>query len=338
MIGSTLTINLPANAAQETGGNLATIVTNTGTTVTNTGTTVTNTGTTATNTGTTNTDIGPPGATACATDTGSCSVNALLQRIAQRITTALGGTAITVANGADATQGAIADAAYAGSGSATVISALKGIYNATLTGGAVTIADGADVTQGAVADSAYTGSGSASLVAALKGIYNVLAANIYTPGTAGTPSSQVLSVQGITSMTPVQVSQATAASLNATTVYSSQYPVGSTPITVTATGTTAATTATLAANASLKTYICGYSIRANATAAATAEATVTGVVTATMNFLQWTAPLASGIGINEQVFMPCIPSSAINTGIGVVSAAPGSGGTVSVSAWGYQAP
>lgn len=35
-------------------------------------------------------------------------------------------------------------------------------------------------------------------------------------GTAGTPASQVLSVQGIASMTPIQVSQATAANLNAT--------------------------------------------------------------------------------------------------------------------------
>ncbi len=33
------------------------------------------------------TDLGPPGATACATDTGSCSNNALMQRIAQRLTT-----------------------------------------------------------------------------------------------------------------------------------------------------------------------------------------------------------------------------------------------------------
>jgi hypothetical protein len=52
---------------------------------------------------TTNTDLGPPGATACATDTGSCSLNALLQRIAQRISTALGGTTVSgtvTANGA----------------------------------------------------------------------------------------------------------------------------------------------------------------------------------------------------------------------------------------------
>ena len=35
------------------------------------------------------------------------------------------------------------------------------------------------------------------------------------------------------------------------------------------------------------------------------------------------------------LFLPCIPSSAINTNIVVTSAAPGAGGTVSVTAWGY---
>lgn len=39
-----------------------------------------------------------------------------------------GGGAVTVADGADVTQGAKADAAYAGSGSASVVAALKGIY------------------------------------------------------------------------------------------------------------------------------------------------------------------------------------------------------------------
>jgi hypothetical protein len=114
------------------------------------------------------------------------------------------------------------------------------------------------------------------------------------------------------------------------------YPAGSTPITASATGTTTATTATLAANASLHTYICGFSIRANATAAATNNATVTGTVTGTLNFTQWTAPLASGLGVTEEVFSPCVISSAVNTGVAVVSGAPGSGGVVSVSAWGYQ--
>lgn len=45
---------------------------------------------------TTQTDIGPPGATACATDTGSCSLNALLQRIAQRISTLITGITNTI--------------------------------------------------------------------------------------------------------------------------------------------------------------------------------------------------------------------------------------------------
>jgi hypothetical protein len=120
-----------------------------------------------------------------------------------------------------------------------------------------------------------------------------------------------------------------------TPVAPSPYPNGATPITASATGTTAATTATLAASTGSRTYICGFSIRANATAAATGNATITGVVTATLNFTQWTAPLASGIGTVEERFEPCIPSSAVNTGIAVISAAPGSGGVVSVSAWGY---
>lgn len=116
----------------------------------------------------------------------------------------------------------------------------------------------------------------------------------------------------------------------------SQYPATATPITASATGTTAATTATLAANATKTTYICGFAIRANATAAATGNATVTGTITGTLNFTQFTAPLASGIGLVEQTFSPCVPGSAVNTGLAVISAAPGTGGVVSVSAWGYQ--
>lgn len=116
----------------------------------------------------------------------------------------------------------------------------------------------------------------------------------------------------------------------------SQYPVGATPYTASATGTTGATTATLVGASSVTTYICGFSIRANATAATTGNATVTGVITATFNFTQWTAPNASGLGINEQIFAPCIPASATNTSIAVVSAAPGTGGVVSVTAWGYK--
>jgi hypothetical protein len=134
------------------------------------------------------------------------------------------------------------------------------------------------------------------------------------------------------------VSPAHAQMIGGASPQTAPYPNGAVPITATATGTTGATTATLAASALVKTYLCGFAIRANATAAVTGNATVTGVITATMNFTQWTAPLASGLGLTEEAFIPCIPSSAINTAIAVVSAAPGTGGTVSVSAWGYQAP
>lgn len=122
---------------------------------------------------------------------------------------------------------------------------------------------------------------------------------------------------------------------NGCVIMPSQYPAGATPVTASVTGTTAATTATLPAVASNFTFICWFSIRANATAAATGNATITGTVSGTLNFTQWTAPLASGIGLVEDRFTPCIPSSAVNTGISVVSAAPGTGGVVSVAAGGY---
>lgn len=48
------------------------------------------------------------------------------------ITGGTGGGAATIADGADVAEGAKADAAYAGSGSASVVSILKGLYNALI--------------------------------------------------------------------------------------------------------------------------------------------------------------------------------------------------------------
>lgn len=138
--------------------------------------------------------------------------------------------------------------------------------------------------------------------------------------------------QDVTTLQPIAVSQTTPLPVEQT----GSYPTGATAITASATGTTGATTATLAAVAGKTTYIAGFSIRSNATAAATGDATVTGTITGTMHFTQFTAPLASGIGVVEETFYPPVPASAANQAIAVVSAAPGSGGTVSVSAWGYQ--
>ena len=116
----------------------------------------------------------------------------------------------------------------------------------------------------------------------------------------------------------------------------SQYPAGSTAITASATGTTGATTATLAGTSGKTTYMCWSSVRANATAATTVTDTITGVVTGTLSALLWVAPAARGIGVDEMVYNPCVPASAQNTGIAVVSGAPGSGGSVTVRAGGYQ--
>lgn len=158
--------------------------------------------------------------------------------------------------------------------------------------------------------------------------------------TSANQSTEITSLAAIAT-SAASIATNTAASIPAGTatigtVGQLTYPVGATPYTATATGTTAATTATLAGASSVTTYLCGFSIRANATAAATGNATVTGVITATMNFTQWTAPNASGIGVTEMVFAPCVPASATNTSIAVVSAAPGTGGVVSVTAWGYK--
>jgi hypothetical protein len=116
----------------------------------------------------------------------------------------------------------------------------------------------------------------------------------------------------------------------------SAYPAGAVPITASNTGTTAATTATLSATTGKTTFICGYSIRANATAATTVTNTITGVITATLSSVMWVAPAASGLGVDEQIFNPCIPASGTNQAIAIVSGAPGTGGTVSSKGWGYQ--
>jgi hypothetical protein len=146
--------------------------------------------------------------------------------------------------------------------------------------------------------------------------------NATTPGSAVSASSSPVVIAS--DQAAVAVKQA------------SQYPATAVPITASNTGTTAATTATLTNVSGHTTYICGYSVRANATAAATVTDTVTGVITATLSSILWVAPLASGLGVDEQIFSPCIPASGVSTSIAVVSGAPGTGGTVSVKAWGYS--
>jgi len=197
-------------------------------------------------------------------------------------------------------------------------------------GGAVTVADGADVAEGAVADAAASVGGTGTLSAKLRRMTTQLDAiqtGVGSPVPAGTNLIGDVNVrQGGTALSAANPLPAAA----------NPYPVGAVPYTASATGTTGATAATLAGAASVTTYLCGFSIRANATAAATGNAVVSGTISGSLNFTQWTAPLASGLGLVEQIYSPCIPASAANTSIVVTSAAPGAGGTVSVSAWGYK--
>lgn len=116
---------------------------------------------------------------------------------------------------------------------------------------------------------------------------------------------------------------------------STGYPVGSTPLAVSVNASAAAATATLPASVGRITYICGFFIGSNATAATFTAATVTGVLGGTMSFMQGTAT-APAVTILQQNFSPCIPASANNTALAVVSGSPGAGGFVYVNAWGYQ--
>lgn len=119
---------------------------------------------------TTNTDVGPPGATACATDTGSCSLNALLQRLAQRLTTI------------NTTLGTPFQAGGALAANQSVnVAQVNGVTTSTGTG-----AVGTGSQRVAVGTDTATIAGSA-------------------PGTAGAASTNVVTVQGVASMTKLLV-------------------------------------------------------------------------------------------------------------------------------------
>lgn len=100
---------------------------------------------------TTNTDIGPPGATACATDTGSCSLNALIQRSLQRLTTIIAGIPVTNA-GTFAVQATLPTTPLIASGNGVVntptTEAAAGIAPST----AVTVAESCRVLQASAAN------------------------------------------------------------------------------------------------------------------------------------------------------------------------------------------
>ena len=203
----------------------------------------------------------------------------------------VGGTAWVPAGGA-------AGACIGTGGTSTAVTAALGSF-----------VDGAITSIGTEADAAYAGSGSTTVIGALKGVYAAATA----PLAAGSANIGTIGSMG------------------------SQYPTGAVAITASpSNGTTGSITATLAHVTGHTVYICGFAARANATAATTVNLVVSGTITGSLNFLQWIAPLASGIGLTEEIFTPCVPASGINTDVVVTTGAPGSGGADSVSAWGYS--
>lgn len=94
--------------------------------------------------GTSNTNLGAPGDAPCATDTGSCAINAKLSRIAERLTTAITslGTIDGRVDGLEAAIGAIGDSAWSGTGNSSLIAAAKAQYAAAVDASAVAVKGG----------------------------------------------------------------------------------------------------------------------------------------------------------------------------------------------------
>ncbi len=111
------------------------------------------------------------------------------------------------------------------------------------------------------------------------------------------------------------------------------YPPGSAAITGNATGSTGAVVGTLAAAAGKTTYICGFSVSAFGGTAAVGPITIAGTITSSLVYQL--ASTASG-NLLTQGFSPCIPASAVNTGITITTTADGSATAVDVNSWGFQ--
>jgi hypothetical protein len=209
--------------------------------------------------------------------------------------------------------GTQADAAWV-SGSGTAVAILKNIAGGvagSIPAGSALIGD-VNVRQGGTA------------LSTTNGLYsNLLQGNAVLSATNGT-FANVLQGNAVLSAT------------NPSPVAPNAYPVGATPLTASATGTTGATTATLAGTGAKTTYICSLSVRANATANANVTNTVTGVITGTLSRAMWIPANTAGLGVDEQIYTPCVPASGTNQAIAVVSGAPGTGGVVTVNATGYQ--
>lgn len=163
----------------------------------------------------------------------------------------------------------------------------------------------------------------------------------YTPGGGG-----VNGAIGMCLNTSNKAVPCSAAGVAPSPVAVSPYPfnpttaTSATPITAASGNVAAATaTATLAGTPGKTTYICGFAITSTgSTAAAVVSPTVTGTITGTLTFTY--ASVAGATLANQSLivpFNPCVPASAVNTGIAVALPSLGAGNTnATVNAWGFQ--
>jgi hypothetical protein len=136
---------------------------------------------------------------------------------------------------------------------------------------------------------------------------------IITTGTAGTPSSQVITTQGPAS--------------------NGAFPTAATPIAGNATGTTGAVVGTLAGTSAKTTYICDFDISAVGGTAAVGPIVVAGLLGGSKTYQLSSS--AAGVYLSKS-FNPCIPASAVNTAITITTTADGTATAVDVNSSGYQ--
>lgn len=268
-----------------------------------------------------------------------------------------GGGAVTVADGADVTQGAVADAAYA-SGSGTVVAILKGIY-ASVTGA---IPAGTAIIGKVGIDQTTDGTTNAVHLVAGTAIAGKVGIDQTTPGTTNLvalAANQSTNVAQINGVTPLMGNGATGTGSPRVTISNdntiptgwptsakqdsmlTQLGFGATAIAATSGNVAAATaTATLAGTSAKTTYITGFQVTGSgATVAAVVSCTVTNIVgsiTLTYTYVAVAGALLANVPLIVTFPTP-VPASATNTSIVVSCPSLGAGNTnMAVNAQGFQ--
>jgi hypothetical protein len=219
-------------------------------------------------------------------------------------------------------EGSRQAAAVAGASQATVVSADVTFYRAVAKS-AIANSVSPSAAMQVLRDLGVTGLSIAFLVAAswLIGPTKVHAAPLVAPCTELTVTS--VECDPVNSANPLPVSP-------------NAFPAGATPVTASASGTTAAVTATIPAIAAKTAFLCGFVDDAVATGGTAVTGAITGLIGGTFTYIQQVGTLTGTGNYHYNLnFTPCVPASAVNTQIQLISGAAGSGGVQGVMMWGY---